>query len=271
MRRFLLTAGIAALASGAVQAQDATDAEQLSDSEKIGQGEIRAIDSWTYDDIYADGWSVDEMLDDVEVVGADGEEIGDVENVMFDAEGKILAVIAEVGGFWDIGDTHVSVPWDQVEVGDGSIAVPVTEENVEEFSIFGEGGFYHEEAAQDVQQVDDDLTAGAGVFKATDLIGDYAYLTGGERYGYVDDVVVREGAIEAVVIDAGAYGTPGYYAYPYRGYGYGYAEGGMDAGYGTGYGPGNWRYDVGYDADEITVIDTFDPDRMGGGGTESGG
>lgn len=173
-----------------------------------------------------------------------------------------------MGGFWDIGDTHVSVPWDQVKFGDDSaLTVPVNEDNVDDFSIFGDE--FAPQTADEVTAVDDDLTAGNSAFKATEIIGDYAYLTGGERYGYVSDVLLHADGIEAVVVDAAAYGTPGYYAYPYNTYGEPTqgADGEMNR---PTTGRGAWRYDVGYGADGITVIETFDYQQMQNGGSGGG-
>lgn len=45
-------------------------------------------------------------------------------------------MVAEVGGFWDIGDTHVAVPWAQVDVQSyDRIVVPVTEETVDDYQL----------------------------------------------------------------------------------------------------------------------------------------
>src|SRR5512145_81447 len=82
------------------------------------EAEVVPLADWGYDELYTSGQSVDEMLD-ADVVGPTGEEIGDVENILFRADGKVLSVIAEIGGFIDIGDTHVSVPWEEVKVSAG--------------------------------------------------------------------------------------------------------------------------------------------------------
>lgn len=218
----------------------------------LAQDNVQVLSSWNYDPLYAEGWSVENMFDLTEVIDATGEDIGDVENVIFSNDGEVVGIIAQVGGLWDIGDTHVHVPWDEVMVQDGiqRVRIPVTEETIEDYDVFGDGWFDEEiitEADTDATQaVDDDLAAGPGIFKATDLVGDYAYLSNGARYGYVADIIVQDGAISAIVTDAGAYGRSGYYAYPY-------AERG-----GT-YGP---RYDMPYDATEVDTIENFDYEQL---------
>jgi hypothetical protein len=139
---------------------------------------IRPLDRWSYDNLYRSGWSAERMMDEAEVIGANGEEIGDVENIILNRQGRILGIVAEVGGFWDIGDTHVFVPWDQVRIGPDldRVAVPVTEENVEDYSSFSEERLTRTTAGR-TQVVADDLAAGQGIWKATDLIDDRAYLS----------------------------------------------------------------------------------------------
>lgn len=242
MRNLLLATSVLALAIGHSLAQGAA-------AQVLGEGEITALETWSYDPLYTDGLSVNQMMDVFAVQGAAGEEIGSIENVIIDDEAQILAIIAQVGGVWDIGDTHVSIPWEQVEIGDEQVIVPLTEETIDDYSIFAEPGFFFDETASEVTAVDDDLETGMGIFKATDLIGDYAYLTGDQRYGYVYDLVIQDDKLTSVVVSADAYGRPGYYAYPYSGYGY-------------GLGMNSWRYDLPYSAEDITIIDTFDYGQM---------
>jgi sporulation protein YlmC with PRC-barrel domain len=214
---------------------------------------VDVLSTWTYDTLYAEGWSVENMFDATRIVDANGEDIGDVENVIFSNDGEVLGIIAQVGGFWDIGDTHVHVPWTEVDVSGNTqhLQVPVTEETVDDYDVFG--GYWDDEQVitQDdteaVAAVDDDLVAGTGLFKATDLIGDYAYLSDGVRYGYVADIVVQDGSISAVVTDATTYGRPGYYAFPYDRGARPMTEG---------------RYDMGLEPVQIDKIDSFDYEKL---------
>lgn len=215
------------------------------------EGDVKVLSNWSYDPIYSEGWSIENMFDVTDVVDANGEVIGDVENVILSNEGEVLGIIAEVGGFWDIGDTHVHVPWNEVEITSlDELTLPITEETVGDYDVFGD--YWDDEqliAEGDVdatQPVNDDLVAGAGIFKATDLIGDYVYLSEGARYGYVSDILVQDGTVAAIVMDAAAYGRPGYYAYPYtRGV----------------YSPGG-RYDMPYEAGQIDTIEDFDYQQL---------
>lgn len=216
--------------------------------------EVPVLATWGYDPLYAAGWSVDEMFDSTEVAGGTGEIIGDVENLIFSDEGRLLGVIAEIGGVWDIADTHIHVPWDEVEVGDsiGRIDIPVTEATVDDYDVFGDYVFDFDtllEAETDVSgPVNDDLVAGPGIFRASDLIGDFTYLADGVRYGYIADLVVSEGEVAAIVTDAASAGRRGYFAYPY-----------VYRGVSPMAGP---SYIMPYGAPQVDTIESFDYDRL---------
>jgi len=214
----------------------------------LGNADVIRLSDWRYDDLYTGGWSLENFIDEVEVYGPAGEEIGDIENVVMGPDGRILSVIAEVGGLWDIGDTHVNVPWDQVSLtGDGKgVIIPVTEETVEDFSLFDADHLRAAEAAGNVQEVDDDVEVGPRAWRATELIDDYVRLSDGTNYGYVDDLIIKDGKVAAVVVKPDvAYGVGGPYAYPYYGYG-------------AGWRPGLDYYEMPYRSTDVTDRETFD-------------
>lgn len=217
------------------------------------EADVIALNEWRYDELYTEGMSAENFIDEVEVYGATGEEIGDVEDIIANQDGEIIAVIAEVGGFWDIGDTHVSIPWDEVEVTAGRVTVPLTEETVEDYGLFDQEYLTAENVSGEVVGGVDAAETGPRSFRLSELIGDYARLRGEDdemvNYGYVRDVMIQDGRIAAVVVnpDVG-YGAPGYYtAYPY--YGYGYA-------------PGSRYYDMPYAEGEVGEMQEFEYDRV---------
>jgi len=247
----------------------------------VTAGEIISLNEWGYDELYTDGVSVEELLD-ADVIDATGEDVGDVENVLFGPGGELVSVIVEVGGFWDIGDTHVNVPWSLVETAaweDGGIMIPLTEEQLADpasYGLFNEDlGYGYGDAgpalnanldditdetlvaSEEVGQVSGDgigvVETGPRVWRAPDLIGDYARLRDGDsmiNYGYVEDIIVRDGQIAAVLVtpDRG-WGTNGDRAYPYYGAGYGWE-------------PGRENYDLPYDRTEADQLGAFDDDRL---------
>lgn len=164
-----------------------------------------------------------ELLD-MEVVGKKGEDIGSVENLLINQQGQIVAIIAEVGGFLDIGDTHVAVPWNEISIGNDKVQAPITENNASEYSIFKEEYFSKMDVGQKVT-VEDDLATGPQIWKATDLINDYVVLENNVGYGYVTDLTFNsQGNLQSVIVNSANpdFGY-GYYAYPWYGYGAGWA------------------------------------------------
>jgi len=192
--------------------------------------------SWRQADLY-DGWSARDMLD-VPVQGVDGKEIGEVENILVRADGTISKVVVEVGGFLDIGDRHVGVPWVKVQFGPemAYVSVPIEEKNADEFSLFrDEGG----------------VQTGPREWRVTELIHDFVSLEDVERYALVTDLVFdRSGALQAVLVQrAPTYGPSGPYASPYYGPRYGYD-------------PGRAGYDVPHTRKEIEALGPFDYDKL---------
>ncbi|APH71283.1 PRC-barrel domain-containing protein [Aquibium oceanicum] len=70
-------------------------------------------------------------LEDMDVVGANGEEIGEVEDVLMNASGAIAAVSVEVGGFLGIGESEVVFPLDQLKLQGDDLVTSLTQEQVE--------------------------------------------------------------------------------------------------------------------------------------------
>lgn len=246
-RKTLVAIAGASLAAWPAAAQQSVDAGTI------------VFENWNYDELYSStAWSVDEFFER-EVADSAGEEIGDVEDLVLNDDGDIVALIAEVGGFWDIGDTHVSVPWEMVDVGSGGmVGVPVTEENIADFDIFSSAPLPLDAGVDDqiVEGVDDEYL-GMGLWRASDLIGDYVRIQGEDRawvnFGYVSDLLIDEGSVSATLVSTAAGYGRGTYAYPYRG--------------GTAQGYGLWRPDaVAQDlpvlVGDATSLPWFDEDRM---------
>jgi sporulation protein YlmC with PRC-barrel domain len=271
--------------------------------------EVISLAEWRYEDLYAGAMSAEEFIDDMVVYTRNGENVGDVEDLVASQDGKILAVIAEVGGVWDIGDTHVSVPWSEVKMNGDGVTVPVTEETIQDYGLFDQDPLTSEEARGEMVGAMDDTATGQRAFRISELIGDYARLRAGPgngaaddadgqeqarqdgaqqqagqqdeggsgqarqqaeaeqadrtqqqagtaadaprmiNYGYVRDVMIKDGEIAAVIVNPDiGYGAPGYYtAYPY---------------YGNRYEPGSRYYDMPYTPQDIADMSEFDYEEV---------
>ncbi|WP_349370168.1 PRC-barrel domain-containing protein [Salinarimonas sp.] len=284
LKRTSTIAIIAAMAAAPAMAQDTTTVDPVSQAGTLTAENVVSLEGWAYDDLYAGGMSAEEFIDEYDVYGAAGEDIGDVEDVIVGADGSILAVVAEIGGFIDIGDTHVAVPWGEIEMNaaEQAITIPVTEENVENYGLYGEGYAFREDVAatgsvgEEVVAGLDDAELGPRAYRVSEVIGDYVRIrdedgettdaaaaddammmgrpgypgrAGYRDYGYVNDVIIADGRVQAVVVNPDlAYGR-GYYAYPY------YSP------YNYGYGP---YYDLPYGEDEVGAVEPFEYERMRG-------
>ena len=124
--------------------------------------DIIPLSEWRYDELY-EGWSADELLG-MPVQGPDGDDIGEAKNLLIDEKGAIVALIAEIGGFGELGDTHVAIPWSEVERRADAVHIPITEDTVQEYGLF-EDGLY----SRNVE---------------LGLIGDYAYPWFGYEQGW---------------------------------------------------------------------------------------
>ena len=121
--RMLITAATAALAAAATAqaethvATDGTMAGDAAMTETMPLAEmdraqlIRTRDItggaiYTTDEADDEGWDTAEYTE----VGANWNQIGEIEDIILDRSGQMIGVIGEVGGFLDIGDTHVMIP-----------------------------------------------------------------------------------------------------------------------------------------------------------------
>jgi sporulation protein YlmC with PRC-barrel domain/Ca2+-binding EF-hand superfamily protein len=267
------------------------------DPSQLRVGNVISLNEWDTEGLYQNSWSA-EALFDRQVYSRDGEEIGDVEDLIIGSNGELLALIAEVGGIWDIGDTHVSVPWEQVTFRqDGTVSIPVTQDNADDFSVLNEPGA--QALQQDVVSNLDDRQLGPRAWRASELIGDIARIRNdqgamaagsaqkqaGTQQSQAQKTQSEQRSTEQAKTGNALAPSAGN-RMAYRGYGYVsdliFNEGRVaaavvdrDAGYGTrgryaypyygysyGWNPGSRYYDLPYDREEAVTITPFEYDRL---------
>jgi hypothetical protein len=67
------------------------------------------------------------------VVNAEGQEIGQVRDLLMGQDGAVTQAIVDVGGFLGVGAKQIAVPWDQIAVqpdGNG-ITLPMARQQLE--------------------------------------------------------------------------------------------------------------------------------------------
>ncbi|MCE7027470.1 PRC-barrel domain-containing protein [Jiella avicenniae] len=148
MKSFLptaLAAAILALTAGQALAQDANTANSgpsgqaaagtAEVSPQAASGVLAAIEK---DE--APVAQLNLMVDQVEemdVVGPNGETVGEVDDVLGDANGNAKAITVEVGGFLGIGEKTVILMLDDVSLDMGRVKTALTKEQIEELPAFG--------------------------------------------------------------------------------------------------------------------------------------
>jgi sporulation protein YlmC with PRC-barrel domain len=96
-----------------------------------------------------EGFRASKIIDQT-VKNAQGEEVGEVDDLIMSRNGKVKKVILSVGGFLGIGDRLVAVPFKSLQISEkGGIVYNVTKQQLENHPVFSyrrEGlyGYYYE-------------------------------------------------------------------------------------------------------------------------------
>jgi hypothetical protein len=155
MTRFLTTAAAAAALALPLAAPVATPAH--AQAAMMDMAELIRTRDITGGPVYsiAAAYDEDRWLDTADTAfyghdnfgyGTDYEQIGEIEDIVLDRSGQMIGIVAEVGGFLDIGDKHVMVPTEDlrlVPVDDTSFTyvTRLTEEQLEELPGVDEAWF----------------------------------------------------------------------------------------------------------------------------------
>lgn len=121
------------VSGGAGQPQEATTPEGATAPAQAAMPE-QDYKKVKDDDRMIDAWNLKvEDVEDMDVDGPDGKELGEVEKVLEDANGDIRAVVVEYGGFLGFGAKQVIVELDQLQPGKGRrFTTTLTEEQLSE-------------------------------------------------------------------------------------------------------------------------------------------
>ena len=113
---FLASALTLALTAGASHAQQAPSAMMEAEN----------------DDVIVEPFGITiDQLDDYDVYGVGGEEIGEVDDVLVDQTGQPVALAIEVGGFLGVGGKEVIVPLEQISVQSERVILDMSREQIE--------------------------------------------------------------------------------------------------------------------------------------------
>jgi hypothetical protein len=70
-------------------------------------------------------------IGDMRVLGVNGEEIGEIEDVLVDPDGRVTAVSVEAGGFLGMGERDVVMQLDSLELQGDAFTTTMTQEEIE--------------------------------------------------------------------------------------------------------------------------------------------
>lgn len=144
-RTFTTLVAIAILGAPPALAQYTGDWADLIRTRDITGGPVyttnQAYDEGSWgnpDGTYTWGWS------GYDSIGADWNEIGEIEDVVLDNSGQMIGVVAEVGGFLDIGDKHVLLQVEDLDLipvddADYALITRYSEEELEALEGVDEG------------------------------------------------------------------------------------------------------------------------------------
>jgi sporulation protein YlmC with PRC-barrel domain len=170
-----------------------------------------------------------ERLTGSKVRNAQGEEIGDVSEVLLDHDGRIAAVVIGIGGFLGVGQREVGISWDALELtadedGEPMVRVDVDRQTLERATEFqyrdeadrvGVWGERREQERDRVGVAERERTAvdrnfiarqESGQFSAERLIGMTLRSAQGEDLGEISDLLIdRDGNVTGVVVGVGGF------------------------------------------------------------------
>lgn len=129
----------AAVAEDAAGANTMGASDQTADlSADLANQSLRVVESDSPDLIWPDGWTtgaeaVAAMVDDMDIIGSEGDQIGEVEGLLVNEANEVVAFAVETEGFLDIGDEDVILPLGDAQLSpDGdAFLTSLTEDELE--------------------------------------------------------------------------------------------------------------------------------------------
>jgi sporulation protein YlmC with PRC-barrel domain len=105
-----------------------------------------AIDKSTLTEVPADKLTTEQDLMDTTVYGANDESIGEISDVVMSQDGKVDAVVVDVGGFLGMGEKKVAIAFDKLQFmadkdGKKYVYTPFTKEQLDKQTAYDESTF----------------------------------------------------------------------------------------------------------------------------------
>jgi sporulation protein YlmC with PRC-barrel domain len=174
-----------------------------SDVEKKLADDVVTIEQGEYTHKFGESGLRAENLLGAKVFGSAGRTIGHVADLLISEDGDtVVALIAGIGGFLDIGDTQVAVRWNEVTLTEHGVRLPLDQNNLEQYRLPVDKSAM---AQQKTGAAGPDSAAkDAETWRLTSIMGKYVSFKNEAGFGFVEDVVFSEaGEIEALIVESG--------------------------------------------------------------------
>ncbi len=139
LSRTAATAFAAVVLCAPAMAQDAdpnaaNKAAGASDTAKKDAADKAAVSKFTtFENVMVKPFNVTvDDLEDMDLYNAEGESIGDVEDVLIGPDGRVAAISADIGGFLGIGEAEVLIELSQISMNGDKLTIDMTEEEAEQ-------------------------------------------------------------------------------------------------------------------------------------------
>ncbi len=175
MKKLITAAALAASLAVPALAQAPTPAPGVATTFYVQRGEWRAS-----------------KLMGLKVTNAAGETVGDINDMLIDADGKISIVVIGVGGFLGMGERHAAFTLSSVQLTRGTDNNPVARVNLTKDQIKAMPEWQWNPARAE--------------WRASKLMGTKVSNTAGEIIGDINDVLIeKDGKVAAAVIGVGGF------------------------------------------------------------------
>ena len=126
----LAIAGSAMCGAASAQSQPGTAPGAATGAATADPAQMRELDD-DRTDVTWNGLTLDE-IEDMDVIDATGRTIGEVEDILGDAQDKVVGFVVEAGGFLGIGDEEVVVTADRARLDPerNALVVDMSEEEL---------------------------------------------------------------------------------------------------------------------------------------------
>lgn len=177
------------------------------------------------------------------IVNANGDKVGDIETVIIDKDGAAKYVVAGVGGFLGLGEKHVALKWDDLQITENGehVVANVTKEQLQTLPDYklpadaAPGTVYSYDEAVRMNQylvdggvadapeatadatapaagaatttdIDNDVTVTAAGLRASEVVGANVKSPDGANIGEISEVILKQdGSVNGVVVDVGGF------------------------------------------------------------------